>query len=48
MKNFVLLVRLSIMVIEWHEWEHEGVDNEALNDPDIVNILRQYRLLKCF
>ena len=40
MENFVLLVRLSIMVIKWHEQEHEGVDNEALNDLDIVNILR--------
>ena len=25
------------MVIEWREREHEGVDNEALNHPDMVN-----------
>jgi hypothetical protein len=36
------------MVIEWHEREHEGVENEALNDPDKVNILRQCGLLKYF
>ena len=40
MKNFVLFVRLSIMVIEWREREHEGADNEALNDPYTINILR--------
>jgi hypothetical protein len=48
MKNYMLLVRLSIMVIEWREREHEGVDNEALNDLDIVNILRECGLLKYF
>ena len=36
------------MVIKWREWEHEGVDNEALNDLDTVNILRQCGLLKYF
>ena len=36
------------MVFKWHEWEHEGADNEALNDPDIVNILRQCGILKYF
>lgn len=48
MKNFVLLARLSIMVIEWYEREHKGANDEALNDPNIVNILRQCRLLKYF
>ena len=48
MKNFVLLVRLFIMVIEWHQREHEGADNEALNNLDTVNIFRQCGLLKYF
>jgi hypothetical protein len=48
MKDFVVLVSLLIMVIEWWEWEHEDVDNEALNDPDTVKILRQCGLLKYF
>lgn len=34
------------MVMEWHEREHEGAENEALYDPDIVNILRQCVLRK--
>ena len=36
------------MVIEWHERENEGVDNEALNDLDTINILRQCGLPKYF
>lgn len=36
------------MVIKWREWEHEGADNQALNDPDTVNVLRQCGLLKYF
>ena len=36
------------MVIGWREREHEGADNEALNDLDTVNILRQCGLLKHF
>lgn len=46
MKKFVLLVRLCIMAIEWREQEKEGADNEALNDPNIVNILKQCKFLK--
>ena len=34
------------MVIKWCEREHEGTDNQDLNDPDIVNVLRQCGLLK--
>jgi hypothetical protein len=43
-----LLAGLLIMVIEWREQEHEGVENEALNHLDSVNALRQCRLLKYF
>jgi hypothetical protein len=39
---------LSLMVIEWREREHEGVDNEALNYPGTVDGLRQCGLLKYF
>ena len=34
------------MVIEWREHEHEGAENQALNDSETVNILRQCGLLK--
>ena len=43
-----LLVGLILMVIEWHEREHEGADNEELNHPDIVDALSQCGLLKYF
>ena len=36
------------MVIEWREGEHEGADNQALNDLDTVNFFRQCGLLKYF
>ena len=36
------------MVIEWHEWKHDGAENDALNHPDIFNSLRQCGLLKYF
>ena len=36
------------MVIKWREPEHEGSENQALNDPNTVNILRQCGLLKYF
>lgn len=48
MKNLVFYGRWSIMVVEWREREHEAEDNEALNDPKIVNVLRQCGLLKYF
>ena len=48
MKNIVFLGRLCTMVIEWRERDNKGVDNESLNDPDMVNVLRQCRLLKYF
>ena len=41
-----LLAGLILMVIEWHEREHEGADNEALNHPNTVDALRQCGLLK--
>ena len=41
-----LLAGLILMVIKWHEREHEGVDNEALNHPSTVDALRQCMLLK--
>ena len=43
-----LLADLILMVIEWHEREHEGADNEALNHPDTVDALRQCGRLKYF
>lgn len=43
-----LLTGLILMVIKWHEHEHEGADNGALNHPDTVNALRQCGLLKYF
>ena len=36
------------MVLEWREWEHEDMDQEALQDAPIMNILRQSGLLKFF
>ena len=36
------------MVIEWCELEHQGANNQALNDPDTMNVLRQCGLLKYF
>ena len=48
MKNIVLPSRLCTMVIKWREWENESVDNEALNDLDMVNMLRHCGLLKYF
>ena len=36
------------MVIEWCERENEGAENQALNDPDTMNFLRQCGLLKYF
>ena len=48
LKTFLPLGRGSIMLIEWREREHEGTENEALNVPDTINILRQCGLLKYF
>ena len=36
------------MVIEWREREHEGADNQELNDPNTINILRGCGLMKYF
>ena len=36
------------MVLEWSEREHEGMDQEALQDDPTVNVLRQSGLLKFF
>ena len=34
------------MVLEWREWEHEHMDQEALQDAPTVNVLHQSGLLK--
>lgn len=36
------------MVIEWREKEHESADNQALINPDTMNVLRQCGILKYF
>ena len=36
------------MVLEWREREHEDMDQEALQDAPIVNVLRSSGLLKLF
>ena len=36
------------MVLEWREWEHEDMDQEALRDASTMNVLCQSWLLKFF
>ena len=36
------------MVLEWRECEHEDMDQEALQDAPIMNVLRSSGLLKFF
>ena len=48
MKFWCLLAGLILMVIEWHQREHEGENNQALNHLNIVDALRQSGLLKYF
>lgn len=40
MTFWCLLAGLILMVIEWREREHEGVDNEALKHPDTIDDMR--------
>lgn len=48
MTFWFLLVGLILMVIEWREREHQGAYNEALNNPDTIDALRQCVILKYF
>ena len=43
----VVLLGLK-MVLEWREREHEDMDQEALQDAPMVNVLRSSGLLKLF
>jgi len=44
-----MLVLLGLkMVLEWREYEHEDMNQEALQDAPTMNILRSSGLLKFF
>lgn len=34
--------------VDWNEWEHEDVDTQEMNDPNCLEALRAFRLLKFF
>ena len=35
-------------MVDWKEHEHEDVDTQAMNDPNYLDALRNYGLLKFF